>query len=111
MSLLHPSQAVRRTVAAGAFVLGLLFLFGFTNSPLHLAKSIDPNATLIVAVSSDPGQMDPRLNHSVVTIEPVWHMYEGLLMKDWMLGDKSVHVIPVLAKSYTISKSGTVYTF
>lgn len=103
--------ALRYAFAGVAALAAVTLLAGFTSKSARSTKNVDPNATMIVAIDTDPTQIDPRLNHSIVTIPAVWHMYEGLVTKNWFEGPDVVKIVPGLAESWTVSKDGKVYTF
>lgn len=62
--------------------------------------------TLAVNVGPDPDTIDPALNSAVDGATMIIHAFEGL-----MTLDKNKVPVPGQAKSYEVSKDGTVYTF
>ncbi len=73
------------------------------------AKTIDPNVkdTIFYATASDPLTLDPALGDDFDSGNILINMYEGLVAFD----DKSTKIVPCLAKSWSISKDGLIYTF
>ena len=105
------SSAMRYAFVGAVALAAVVLLAGFTSKSTRSTKSVDPNATMIVAIDTDPTQLDLRLNHSVVLVPTPMHMYEGLVTKNWFEGPDVVKIVPGLAESWTVSKDGTVYTF
>jgi peptide/nickel transport system substrate-binding protein len=99
----------------GKLTLGLLvggaavlLLTGFREGE---TARVDPTATLIVAIDQDIRDLDPRTNHAVLTVRPMYNVFEGLVTKTWHNGADALRVVPALATRWTISKNRRVYTF
>jgi peptide/nickel transport system substrate-binding protein len=63
--------------------------------------------TLVFAMSADAGTLDPALETSANSLEPAYHIYEGLT--DFETGTTTP--IPVLATSWEASDDGLEWTF
>lgn len=62
--------------------------------------------TLVYASLSGPGTLDPQVSASMVDLEVIHHLYEGLISIDGTYDTK-----PFLAKSIDISNDGKTLTF
>jgi peptide/nickel transport system substrate-binding protein len=94
----------RRTI-----VLQLAFLAGVTLTlPAHghAQTSAPRGGTLVVAISADPGHLNPAITTSGATHTAAELIYNGLLGRDER-GDP----VPDLAESWAIEQSGAVYRF
>jgi peptide/nickel transport system substrate-binding protein len=71
------------------------------------AQNPTPGGTLTVTLSAEPPGLDPTTSPAA-TIKRVVHynLFEGLLKVD-----RNGKVVPMLAKSYAVSKDGKEYTF
>ena len=73
---------------------------------LHAQDTPTRGGTLVVAISADPGHLNPAITTSGATHTAAELLYNGLLGRDER-GD----VIPDLAESWTIEQAGAVYRF
>src|SRR3546814_10002 len=71
---------------------------------LHAALPIC--GTLVDANTSGPGTLDPQVSASMVDLEVIHHMYEGLVTIDETYDTK-----PLLATSVDIAPDGKTFTF
>ena len=62
--------------------------------------------TLVVAISADPGHLNPAITTSGATHSAAELLYNGLLARD-----ERGEPVPDLAESWTIEQSGAVYRF
>jgi peptide/nickel transport system substrate-binding protein len=91
----------RRTILLGLAGLALAFsMTGFAQT------SAPRGGTLVVAISADPGHLNPAITTSGATHTAAELVYNGLLGRDER-GDAA----PELAESWTIEQSGAVYRF
>ncbi len=63
--------------------------------------------TIEIANSAEPKDLDPHLAVGVPEARIMRNLFEGLVSKD----PKTLEIIPALAKSWTLSQEGSVYTF
>src|ERR671930_2083720 len=73
---------------------------------LHAQDTPTRGGTLVVAISADPGHLNPAITTSGATHTAAELLYNGLLGRDER-GDP----IPDLAESWTIEQAGAVYRF
>lgn len=84
----------------GIFIASSIILSGCSclkNSKSHLS----------INMSDDPRSLDPREVRLLSNINLIKHMYEGLVEENAATGE----ITPALAKSYSVSDDGKVYTF
>ncbi|WP_237173443.1 ABC transporter substrate-binding protein [Paracandidimonas lactea] len=62
--------------------------------------------TLVYASLSGPGTLDPQMAASMVDLEVIHHLFEGLVGMDGKYGTQ-----PMLAKNVAVSEDGKTYTF
>ena len=93
---------MRRPARMGLLVLVLLALAA---GP-RLAASQERSGTLVVAVVSDPGHLNPAITTSGATHAASELLYNGLLGRDER-GDP----VPELAESWQVEQGGAVYRF
>jgi peptide/nickel transport system substrate-binding protein len=87
------------------FVLGLSFGGNWTE--LVLAQNPTLGGTLTISLAAEPTGLDPTTNPSAAIKRVVhYNLLESLLKVD-----RNGKVVPMLAKSYTISKDGKEYSF
>jgi len=101
-----------RHLVATAALLSLVAVpvAGFASSPAAGAASFPKSHTLNLSFLEDPGQPpDPDVYYAGEGIELTRNMYQGLLT--YKAGTANRVIEPELATSWTISKSGLVYTF
>jgi peptide/nickel transport system substrate-binding protein len=72
----------------------------------HAQTNPSPGGTLVVAISADPGHLNPAITTSGATHTAAELIYNGLLGRDER-GDS----VPDLAESWVIEQSGAVYRF
>lgn len=79
-----------------------------TSAPLATALAQEPKegGTIVYANNSGPGQLDPQMAASLVELEVLAHVMEGLVSMDENYSAK-----PMLAESYEISDDGKTFTF
>lgn len=61
---------------------------------------------IVYNIGADPKTIDPQLNSAVDGSTIIHNAFEGLMRED-----KDAKIVPAVAKSYDLSKDGTVYTF
>src|SRR3546814_1328013 len=91
---------VRRAIAAavaGAFLAAV---------PAAVHAGPKQGGTLVYANTSGPGTLDPQVSASMVDLEVIHHMYEGLVTIDETYDTK-----PLLATSVDIAPDGKTFTF
>ncbi|MEQ8813482.1 MAG: ABC transporter substrate-binding protein [Thalassobaculum sp.] len=92
---------LRRALAAafaGAFLAAAV--------PAALEAAPKKGGTLVYANTSGPGTLDPQVSASMVDLEVVHHMYEGLVTIDETYATK-----PLLATSIDVAPDGKTFTF
>ncbi|MDX6511091.1 MAG: peptide/nickel transport system substrate-binding protein, partial [Gaiellaceae bacterium] len=67
--------------------------------------------TLVFATSADWAGIDPQLISSGVAFVVFNHVFEGLVTRNRTIDAPTAPIVPGLATSWTVSKSGLVYTF
>jgi len=107
-----PNGRRRALVAGGPLMLGLPWFAAGLGPLAAYAQSTDANGkprrggSLVMALSADPAQLNPNLSSGVPDHAAGELIYEGLTeIKD------DFTIAPLLAKSWTVSPDGTVYTF
>ena len=73
---------------------------------LHAQETPARGGTLVVAISADPGHLNPAITTSGATHTAAELLYNGLLGRDER-GDP----IPELVESWTVDHGGAVYRF
>ncbi|CAG9298163.1 peptide/nickel transport system substrate-binding protein [Celerinatantimonas diazotrophica] len=89
----------RQAMALVMIALGLLFSFS--------ASAQVPKDILVVGQIAEPKSLDPQVDTAVNDFRILVNIYDGLVR----FKSGSLQVEPALAKSWTINKAGTVYTF
>ena len=95
----------KRTIwrqALGAAIAGALL----TAVPAVVDAAPKQGGTLVYANVSGPGALDPQMSASMVELEVIHHMYEGLVTIDGTYSTK-----PLLAASIDIANEGKTFTF
>jgi peptide/nickel transport system substrate-binding protein len=89
-------------------VLGALVFLGTWATPAasHGQEAPARGGTLVVAISADPGHLNPAITTSGATHTAAELLYNGLLGRDER-GDP----VPDLAESWTVEQAGAVYRF
>jgi len=77
-----------------------------TPAPGQAQTSPSSGGTLVVAISSDPGHLNPAITTSGATHTAAELIYNGLLGRD-----ERGEPVPELAESWVIEQSGAVYRF
>jgi len=97
----------RTSVWFGTMLIALGIGFCGLGAGAALAQNPTPGGTLTVTLSAEPPGLDPTTSPAA-TIKRVVHynLFEGLLKVD-----RNGKVVPMLAKSYAVSKDGKEYTF
>jgi peptide/nickel transport system substrate-binding protein len=97
-------MAMRRGPAV--IVLAALLFTGLPASGPPAQESTPRGGTLVVAISADPGHLNPAITTSGATHTAAELLYNGLLGRDER-GDP----VPDLAESWTVEQAGAVYRF
>lgn len=97
---LHPENAGK----PGEVLLSLLGRFQYDRK--YAAGSPKRGGTAVVAISTDPGQLNSAITTSGNTHSVADQIYNGLVGLD-----ESLNPVPELAKSWDITQGGKVYTF
>lgn len=102
-------------VVLGAVVAALATAAYASSSPRNSAKTAGASAThtastttLRMAFSYDPGSLDPDVFYDGEGATITEAAYEGLVQYS---DNSTPQIVPLLAKSWTISKNGLTYTF
>ena len=90
---------------ATRIALGWLLIVGAA-APAVAQNTPPGGGTLVVAISADPGHLNPAITTSGATHTAAELIYNGLLGRDER-GDP----VPELAESWTIEQAGAVYRF
>lgn len=77
-----------------------------TEAPKENSGAKSPNNDLVVAMQADVTHLDPHVSGNGVSNTVTNTMYETLVTFD-----QDVNIIPMLAKSWTVSEDGKSYTF
>ena len=101
----------RTTLATSVLLIGALLLTsctGSNNAPATTGEA-DPNATLTVALSLEPSNLDIR-HTSGASLEQalIDNVYQGLVTRN---GDENNAIVPALATAWNVSPDGLTYTF
>ncbi len=91
-----------RAIALASAALVALAL----GSPPAESQTPKRGGTLIVALENEPQALAPHLTTDTPTFTTVANVFNTLVLLDEKLG-----IIPDLAKSWTVSPDGLVYTF
>ena len=75
-------------------------------APAAFAQDPKEGGQIIYANNSGPGQLDPQMAASLVELEVLAHVMEGLVSMDENYSSQ-----PMLAESYEISDDGKTFTF
>src|SRR3984893_8172396 len=87
-------------------VLVLIAVWGIGSTPAVGQDAPVRGGTIVVAIVSDPGHLNPAITTSGATHAAAELLYNGLLGRDER-GDP----IPELAESWQVEQGGTVYRF
>ena len=80
--------------------------FTFSAAAKSAATATAPQQKIIAAISGEPEQMDPTLNNYALSSTVLQNLFRGLYKID-----QNGKVVPALAASVKIDKTGLVYTF
>ena len=97
---------MRRGRRLVVLVAVLLSITGATPAWVLAQETPARGGTLVVAISADPGHLNPAITTSGATHTAAELLYNGLLGRDER-GD----AVPDLAESWTIEQAGAVYRF
>jgi len=76
------------------------------------SSALAAESTIVVAVESDFGRMDPHASGTWNTFKVLRHIFEGFVEEDLTKGGSAVpEVVPALAESWEISDDRKTYTF
>ena len=89
-----------------ATALGAVLMLTPVLAPAALAQEPREGGTIVYANNSGPGALDPQMSASLVELEVIHHMYEGLVTIDG-----SYSTAPLLAESIEESNEGRTFTF
>src|SRR5512136_1043766 len=97
----------RISIWPGTILIVLTLSLGVVLVEKALAQNPTSGGTLTITLSAEPPGLDPTTSPAA-TIKRVVHynLFEGLLKVD-----RTGKVVPMLAKSYAVSKDGKEYTF
>src|SRR6185369_6882510 len=87
-------------------VLGVLAVACLSSTYARAQDAPVRGGTLVVAISADPGHLNPAITTSGATHTAAELMFNGLLGRDGR-GDP----VPDLAESWTVEQAGAVYRF
>ena len=93
----------RLTVLAG---LVLLAVWSFGSAPARAQDAPVRGGTLVVAIVSDPGHLNPAITTSGATHAASELLYNGLVGRD-----ERGEPVPELAESWQVEQGGTAYRF
>ena len=105
---MHPFLRYRNwlTKAHLPFVVCWFCWFASCSQPSNVETALDTQV-LHFGLGAEPQHLDPHLATSVAAHNVLTALLEGLVSED----PKTLQPIPGVAKSWNISKDGTVYTF
>lgn len=105
---MHPFLPYRNwlTKAHLPFVVCWFCWFASCSQPSNVETALDTQV-LHFGLGAEPQHLDPHLATSVAAHNVLTALLEGLVSED----PKTLQPIPGVAKSWNISKDGTVYTF
>ena len=104
--MIHRLFAGRAGTTLASVVFGMALLAGA--APAHAVggkPAVDKN-TLVVALSAEPGNLDPQVAPSVDSAKYAWNVFDTLYGFD-----RTGQLVPRLATAYRISDDGLTYTF
>jgi len=84
----------------------MLILAGMGSAPAHAQDAPARGGTLVVAISADPGHLNPAITTSGATHTAAELLYNGLLGRD-----ERGNPLPELAESWQVEQAGAVYRF
>ena len=97
---------MRRRRLTALAVLVLVAVWSFGSAPARAQDAPVRGGTLVVAIVSDPGHLNPAITTSGATHAASELLYNGLVGRDER-GDP----VPELAESWQVEQGGTVYRF
>jgi peptide/nickel transport system substrate-binding protein len=87
-------------------VLGVMALPSLSSPPARAQDAPVRGGTLVVAISADPGHLNPAITTSGATHTAAELLYNGLLGRD-----ERGNPVPELAESWQVEQAGAVYRF
>src|SRR5262245_30756384 len=101
-----PESTAWRALMRRAVTVGFLVLVGFGSQGATAQTAPARGGTLVVALSADPGHLNPAITTSGATHTAAELVYNGLLALD-----ERGQAVPELAESWQIEQAGATYCF